>query len=141
MKPSTAGMLAAMIGFLAILVHAGITFMTLLGTGLASTPETPVPESAETLWGIALWGTLVAGIALVLLMMFWTKPVATFYALTWLALVGCYQAGWLVDAGRDRMSPTGFLILEAALPLAGVAIALYGVWTYRNSLTEQAETT
>lgn len=130
MKPSTAGFTATLLGLIALALHGTLAFMTLLGTGLASTPDTPVPDRAETLWGIALWGTPAAALALFLLIMHWSKPVALAYAGIWLVLVACAIAGWLAYPD-DAALPTGRIILHAAIPAASVAVALYGVWSFR----------
>ncbi len=87
-KPATAGLAATLLGILALITHTAMTFMTLLGTGLASTPDTQVPQRTETLWGIALWGTPVAALALFLVLVNWRKPAAIAYAAIWLALRG-----------------------------------------------------
>lgn len=131
MKPATAGLTTAMLGILALIVHGALTFLTLLGTGLASTPDTPVPARAETLWGIALWGTPVAALALLVLMVQWSRRAALAYAGVWLVLTGCTIGGWLTYPD-DASLPTGTILLQAVVPLASAAIALYGVWTFRK---------
>lgn len=102
--------------------------MSLLGTGLASTPDDPVPKAAETWWGISLWGTPVAGIALLVLMIRWTKPLAAFYAATWISLIGCFWAGWIVNGAP----PVGPMLVIDIIPIASVAFGIYGVWKYRS---------
>ena len=129
MKPSTAGLLTAMSGFFAIPLHAATAFMTLIGTGLGSTPGDRVPDRAADLWGISLYGTPIAAVALLVLLIRWTKPVVVVYAAIWLALVGCYGAGWVIYGA----SSPGPLLLPSAVPLASAGIGLYGVWSYRNS--------
>lgn len=131
MKPATASFAAALLGILALITHAVMTFLTLLGTGLASTPDSPVPHRAETLWGIALWGTPAAALALFLLLVNWTKPAAVAYAVIWLILTGCVVGGWLAYPD-DASLPTGQVILQVAIPIASVVLALYGVWRFRG---------
>lgn len=132
MRTSTAGALAALLGLLALIAHAGITFMTALGAGLGSTPEDRVPAISNTLWAIAGFGTLAAAITLVLLLARWTTPLALAYAVIWVVLVAAYWTGWIINAGSNWTDPLPFLLLEAGLPFASAACALYGVWRYRS---------
>lgn len=132
MKPATFGLAATMLGLLALVTHTAMTFMTLLGTGLASTPDTPVPDRAETLWGIALWGTPLAALALFLLLVNWSKPAVLAYTAIWLALTSLVISGWLAYPD-DATLPTGLITLQAAIPIASVAMALIGVWRFRAS--------
>lgn len=131
-KPSTAGFVATLLGIIALVVHGVLTFMTLLGTGLASTPDTPVPDRAETLWGIALWGTPAAALALFLLLIHWSKPVVLGYTAVWIVLIGCATGGWLAYPDGTTL-PIGQIVLHAFVPVASVAVALYGVWSFRAS--------
>jgi hypothetical protein len=130
MTSATAGLATTLLGMLALVTHGAMTFLTLLGTGLASTPDTPVPDRAELLWGIALWGTPVAALAFFVLLLRWTKRAALAYAATWLVLTGCMLGGWATYPD-DATLPVGFIILQAAVPAASVALALYAVWRFR----------
>lgn len=131
MKPSTIGGLAALLGFLGVLVHGGLVALTALGAGLGSTPEDRVPALANTLWAVAGFGTPLAAAALVWLLLRWTKPLAVAYAGIWVVLVVAYWVGWIVNAGSGWTDRLPFLLLEAALPFASASLALYGVWRYR----------
>jgi hypothetical protein len=132
MKPATLGFAATLLGLLALVTHVAITFLTLLGTGLASTPDTPVPDRAQTLWGIALWGTPLAALALFLLLVNWSKPAALAYAAIWLVLTSLVVSGWLAYP-EDASIPTGIIIVQTAIPVASVAAALLGVWRFSVS--------
>lgn len=130
MKPATSGVVATLLGLLALVTHVAIGFMTLLGAGLASTPDTPAPQRAETLWGMALWGTPLAALAFFLLLVNWSKPAALAYAGIWLALLGFAIGGWMTYPD-DATIPTGMIIVQTAIPVASIAVALYGVWCFR----------
>ena len=128
MKTETAGFLTGMSGIVALLAHPAIVAFTLLGTGLASTPESRVPALSEHLWGISLWGTVVAAIVFFPLMLRWTRMLATTYAVIWILLCGCYWLGCLVSG--SALLP--FMLMDALLPLASAGCAVYGVWRYRR---------
>jgi len=132
MKVSTAGALTFLIGLTGCLAHAGITFITVLGSNLASTSDDRVPDLANSLWAIALYGTVAAPVALIALLVWWTRPLALIYVLVWITLIGCYWAGRIINDGRWLDTPV-FLLLEAGLPLISVALSLYGVWKYRSA--------
>src|SRR5687768_4216045 len=131
-KPASAGFAATLLGILALITHTAMAFMTLLGTGLASTPDTPVPQRAEIFWGIALWGTPLAALALFLLLVNWKKPAALAYAAIWLVLTGCVIGGWLAYPD-DVTIPIGPVIVQVAIPVASVLFALYGVWSFQTT--------
>lgn len=111
---------------MSILVHVGITFMTALGAGLASTEDSRVPVISNILWAIAGFGIIVAIIALGFLVSRWTKPASYVYAGVWVVLIICYWVGWLINAGSDWSRPLGWIALEAFVPLISVAFGLYG---------------
>lgn len=113
MERARANTIVIILGVVAILIHARQSFFILLGTGLASTPETRVPASAETLWGIALYGTFVAAVLLFVVLRFWTMKVFWLYALVWTVLAGCFLAGDIINAGWETRA-YGYRFLELA---------------------------
>lgn len=109
-------------------VTALSAMMMALGSGLASSPDEPVPTAAMILWGIGGLSFLPCTVLLVLLTGTHRRAIAIALALVVITAGMLTALGWFINSGGDMPgTPLGnaIVVLVVAVPLMAGMLMLW----------------
>lgn len=114
--------------FVAVTVIALSTMMMALGSGLASSPDEPVPQASMALWGISGLSFLPCMVLVILVIGTHKRSIAMTLGLTVIVAGILAAVGWFIKSGGEMPgTPAGDAIVIAvvAVPLIAGAIMIW----------------